>query len=118
MDTDELLEIERSAWEALSTEGAAAPFYEEVLADEVLMLLPGGLAVDDRATVVESMRGSPWSSYELSDARVVPLGERSAIVAYRGIAVRGDHEYTAWFNSTYAHDGERWRLVLHQQTPG
>lgn len=118
MNTDELLEIERAAWQALSTEGAAAPFYDDVLADEVLMLLPGGLVVDDRAAVVDSMRGAPWTSYELSDERVVALDEHSAIVAYRGVAVRPDHEYTAWFNSTYKHDGERWRLVLHQQTPG
>ena len=61
-ERDELIELERRAWRALATEGASEPFYREVLADEVLMLLPGGMVIDDRKTVVESMRGAPWSS--------------------------------------------------------
>lgn len=119
MTTDhELLDLERSGWEALSTSGeAAAAFYEEVLADEVLMLLPGGMVIDDRAQIVEAMQGPPWTSYELSDERVLTLDETSAVVAYYGRARRGDVDYTALFNSTYVQHNGRWRLVLHQQTP-
>jgi len=41
---DDLLDLERAAWDALSADGnAAAAFYGEVLASKVLMLLPGGL---------------------------------------------------------------------------
>jgi hypothetical protein len=116
--TDELLTLEREAWDALSTDGeTASAFYDRVLADDVLMLLPGDMVIDDRATVVRSMSGAAWQSYELSDERVVPLGEDSAAVGYRATAVRDDTPYTALFNSTYVREDGDWKLVLHQQTP-
>ena len=117
-DHDDLIALERSAWEALSSSGdAAAEFYERVLADEVLMLLPGGMVIDSRDDVINAMRGEPWSSFELSDERVVDLGPASAVVANKATARRGDDDYTALFNSTYVRDGDTWRLALHQQTP-
>lgn len=79
---DDLLRLERAAWEALSSSGAAAAtFYAEVLAGDVLMLLPGGLVLDDRTQVIDSMRGTPWTSFELSDERVVELTDDCAVVA-------------------------------------
>lgn len=115
---DDLIELERDAWKALATSGeAAAEFYGRVLADEVLMLLPGGMVIDDRATVIDSMRGAPWDSFELSDERVLALGDDSAVVAYRATASRGGSDYTALFNSTYVRVDGAWRLALHQQTP-
>lgn len=116
--TDELLTIERSAWRALSTSGdEAAAFYSGTLAEDVLMLLPGGLVIDERAQVIDSMHGEPWTSFELSDERVVPLGADSAVVAYSARAQRGDNDYRALINSTYVRGTDGWRLVLHQQTP-
>jgi hypothetical protein len=115
---DEPIELERAAWRALSTTGDdAAEFYERVLASQVLMLLPGGLVIDDRRKVVQSMHGEPWSSYELSDERTIPLGADAAVVAYKATAQRGEFRYTALFNSTYVREGGEWRMVLHQQTP-
>lgn len=116
---DELMGLEREGWDALSVGGdAAAAYYDEVLADEVLMLLPGGMVLDDRTEVIDSMRGEPWSSYELSDERVLELGEGSAVLAYRARAVRAGVEYSALVNSTYVRAGDEWKLALHQQTPG
>ena len=114
---DDLVELEREAWAALTTDGAAGPFYDDVLAKDVLMLLPGGMVIDDRAQVVDSMSGAPWSSFELSDERVIDLSDESAVVAYRATAVRDDHEYTALFNSTYVLEDGAWHLAVHQQTP-
>jgi hypothetical protein len=112
MAVHELIDLEREAWKALSTSGAeAAAFYERTLADEVLMLLPGGMVIDDRQQVISSMQGEPWSSYELDDERVL------AVVAYRGRARRGDTDYAALFNSTYVRVDGSWRLAVHQQTP-
>lgn len=113
-----LFELEHAAWEALSTSGdAATAFYKEVLADEVLVLLPGGLVIDDRARVIDSMSGDPWEHYELSDERVLTLGAGAAVITYRVSARRGDTRYAALLSSTYVRDREEWRLVLHQQTP-
>ena len=117
MDHTELADLERRGWEALSTEGAAGPFYDEVLVDEPLMLLPGGMVLDDRATIVDSMGGAPWDTYELEEIRVVPLGEEAAVVAYGATAVRGETQVSSLFNSTYVRVGGRWRLAVHQQTP-
>jgi hypothetical protein len=116
---DELLKLEHDGWRALSTSAEeAGRFYAETLAAEVLMLLPGGMVLDDRGAVIESMGGSPWASFELSDERVVELGERCAIVAYRGTAQReGGEPYEALFNSTYVREDRAWRLAVHQQTP-
>ena len=114
---DELIELERAAWQALSTEGAAAPYYEKTLAGTVLMLLPGGLVVDDRDQVVDSMRGTPWTSYEMFDERVLDLTPDSAVVAYRVEATREDMDYEALLNSTYVREDGKWKLALHQQTP-
>jgi hypothetical protein len=112
------LDLEHAAWEALSTSGeAATAFYGEVLADEVLMVLPGGLVVDDRDQALGSMGGEPWDWFELSDERVVDLADLGAVVAYRGRARRGRTDYEALFTSTYVRHGDRWRLVVHQQTP-
>ena len=115
---DDLLHLERAAWEALSSNGdAAAAFYADVLAGDVLMLLPGGLVIDDRSQVIESMRGAPWTSFELMDERVLDLTADSAVVAYRATARRDDDQYTALFNSTYVRERGSWRLTVHQQTP-
>ena len=115
---DELLTLERAGWTALSTSAeAAASFYERTLADHVVMLLPGGMVIDDRAQAVASMSGAPWSSFELFDERVHELTDACAAVLYRALAVRGSSEYRALCNSTYVRQAGAWRLTLHQQTP-
>jgi|SRR3954454_14560345 hypothetical protein len=73
MTDDELTALERHGWEALSSTGeAAGAFYERLLDDEVIMLLPGGMVLDDRAAIVKSMSGPPWSQYTLSDGEPGP----------------------------------------------
>ena len=116
---EELLQLEREGWEALSTSGSAAGrFYAENLAADVLMLLPGGMILDDRKAVIESMGGAPWTSFELADERVIELGEGFAVVAYRATAQReGGEPYSALFNSTYIREDSAWRLAVDQQTP-
>jgi hypothetical protein len=113
-----LLELERAGWRALSTGGdEAAGFYADVLAKDVLMLLPGGMVIDDRERVIDSMRAAPWTSFELADERVLDLTPKSAVVAYQATARREGTEYTALFNSTYIREGDAWKLAVHQQTP-
>lgn len=115
--SDELLRLERAGWEALSPGGDPVEHYRDVLASEVLMLLPGGMVLDDRDRVIDSMQGAPWDEYRLSDERVIHLGGDCAVVAYRARARRGGQDYEALFNSTYRREDGRWRLALHQQTP-
>jgi hypothetical protein len=115
---DQVLEVERAGWRALSTSGdEAAHFYEEVLAAEAVILLPGGMVLDDRQQIIASMQGVPWDSFELSGERVLPLGRDGAVVAYRVSATRGGQTYEALIGSTYVLDGNQWRLAVHQHTP-
>jgi hypothetical protein len=118
---DDLIDLERGAWEALSTSGeAASKFYADVLATDVLVLLPGGLVVDDRDQVIASMQQADWTSFELTDERVLELSPDSAILAYRVDAQRGgdaDADYHALLGSTYVRENGAWKLAVHQQTP-
>ncbi len=117
-DRQELADLERQGWDALSADGAAGPFYDDLLDDEVLFLLPGGMVMDDRSAVVEAMSGAPWASFELDDVRVVPLGDDAAVVGYGALARReGADPYSALMSSTYVRRAGRWRLAVHQQTP-
>ncbi len=116
-DHETLLDLEHAAWRALSTAGAAAAFYRDVLADDVLMLLPGGMVIDDRDQVIESMNGAPWASYELADERVLDLSDESAVVAYRGKARRGESTTRRSSTAPTSAMTTGWKLAVHQQTP-
>ena len=90
MSGAEPLELEREGWQALSA-GAdrALAFYQQVLDDPVLMLLPGGLVLDDRAGALKAMSGQPWSSYRLADEQVRVLSPDVVAVVYAVVARRG-----------------------------
>lgn len=115
---DELIALETEGWEALSAGGAAATdFYEHVLDDTVVMLLPGGLRMSDRHAILQSMGGAPWSSFAIEDPQVQWLGPDGAIVVYGVVAQRDGTAYSALVSSAYVRRGGAWRLALHQQTP-
>lgn len=119
MSADDLVELERQGWRALSTSGrAATEFYDGVVDDRVLFLLPGGMRLEDRQAVVESMGGAPWASAELEDLQVHPLGADCAAVHYGVVAQRpGSAPYSALMSSVYVRRDGGWKLALHQQTP-
>ena len=117
--SDELIALEREGWDALASGAAAATeFYDRVLDAQVTMLLPGDLRLTDRAQILASMRGAPWSSFELEDPQVVRLTGDSAIVVYGATAQReGAPRYSALISSAYVRRDDGWKLALHQQTP-
>lgn len=119
MTQSELLDLEEQGWRALTaTPGEAAEFYESVLDVTVVMLLPGGLVLDDRDAVIASMSGRPWASYEMQDLWVFQPTPETGIVAYGVLARReGAADYSALVSSHYVRREAGWRLVFHQQTP-
>lgn len=115
---EELLELERAGWRALSRDGAeAASFYGRILDEHCLMLLPGGIVIEGREQAVSSMQGPSWDAFELDQARVLEISDDAAALVYQARARRGASGYRAWINSTYVRRGNEWRLALHQQTP-
>ncbi len=118
MTADELTALERRGWDALSSDGdTARAFYDEVLDERVVMLLPGGMVLDDRATIVESMSGQPWARYALDDVRAFQPTADTGVVTYGAVAERGGQEYSALMSSIYVRRDDGWKLVFHQQTP-
>jgi hypothetical protein len=117
-DARTVVDLEHAGWRALATGGhEAARFYDGVLAERIVMLLPGGTVIDDRAQAVHAMSGAPWDEHDLGPELVLPLGTDGIALTYRATARRGDTVYTALFNSTYVRVDATWRLALHQQTP-
>ncbi len=116
---DELIELEERGWQALSSDpSTATEFYDRVLDDAVVMLLPGGMRLDDRDTIVNSMGGPPWASFRLEDPRVHRFGPDAAVVTYGVVAERaGSPPYSALMSSLYVRRDDGWRLAFHQQTP-
>lgn len=119
MPRDELIDLEERGWRALAMTGqAAGEFYEWVLDDTALMLLPGGIVLDDRSTIVESMSGQPWSSFWLEEMRVLRPTADVGVVACGVVARReGSAEYSALISTSYVRRTNGWKLTLHQQTP-
>ena len=116
--TSDPADLERAGWDALVAGGdAARSFYDGVLDDDVVMLLPGGLGLTDRALMLQTMGDSPWSSYELEDLAVRTPSDDVALVTYGVVAHRGDEAYSALLSSLYVRRGGGWRLAFHQQTP-
>ena len=115
----ELVELEERGWQALSAgPEAAVAFYQQVLDDDVLMLLPGGMRLDDRATILGALGGPPWSAYRLEDPRVLRPTPDTAVVTYGVVAERaGVPPYSALMSSVYVRRDDGWRLAVHQQTP-
>jgi hypothetical protein len=117
-DHSDPVTLERAGWDALSTSGdAARAFYEHVLDDTVVMLLPGGFVLDDRRRIIDSMAGAPWSSYALDDVRCAAIGGDVALVTYAAVAERDGQRYSALMSSLYVRRQGLWKLAFHQQTP-
>lgn len=116
-DMQETLEaLECEGWEALSS-GQGAAFYRENLADDAVMAFSFG--VMNRQEAIDAMDSAPpWSTYEISDTRVVALGEDSGVLVYHVTAQRAEQEpYSAVISSTFVRQDGRWKLAFHQQTP-
>ena len=119
MGANELIELEERGWRALASDPrTASEFYEQILDDTVVMLLPGGMRLTDRAAIVASMGGQPWASYRLEEPRVHRLTDAAAVVTYGVVAQRdGSPPYSALMTSTYVRRDDGWKLAVHQQTP-
>jgi ketosteroid isomerase-like protein len=115
---DELVALETAGWDALCTTDGAE-FYDGLMTDDGVMLFPMG--VFDRAESLQAIAAaSPWSSFQLESVQVIHPAPDVGILIYRAVASRGASDpYEAWMSSTYVRDETgKWRLALHQQSPG
>lgn len=115
---DELVELERQGWEALSSEGnAGREFYASVLREDAVMLFPGGMRLEGREQILQSLGTQPWQTFQLEEPRAISLSRNAATLIYRVKAQRkGSGPYAALISSTYVNE-KGWKLAVHQQTP-
>lgn len=115
----ELIELEEQGWQALSSDGnAAQTFYDAVLHDDAVMFFPGGMRLEGKQLILESLAAQPWKTYQIEAPRILSLSEKAALLAYKVRAQReGDEPYEALIGSTYTQVGGQWKLIFHQQTP-
>jgi hypothetical protein len=112
MPEQELLQLERAFWLA------GAPFYDEHLASEVLMVFPPPVGVLDRIRTLETILEAPrWKDVAFSAVHIIAPAPDVAILAYEATAHRGngESEYRAQCSSTYVRVEGKWRLGVHQQ---
>lgn len=109
--------LEEEGWSALTTtEGA--DFYQHFLTHDAVMILPGAGILPRDAAVRAIAAAPPWAWFKIEGARIIPLTEESAVIAYRATARRdGQPEYTALMSTVYVHVAGAWKIAFHQQTP-
>lgn len=114
----ELFDLEQKGWQALSREGEAGKrFYEFILREDAVMLLPNGMRIEGRERILQSFGTQPWKTFQIENAKVISLSVNAATLVYRVTAQReGGQPYEALVSSTYVRD-RKWQLVVHQQTP-
>ena len=114
----EIINLERQGWDALSSEGeAAVDFYDSILLEDAVMLFPGGMRVEGKAAILESFGSQPWKSYEIIEPKVAELADTVSVLSYRVTAEReGSESYSALISSTYILCDGEWKLGHHQQT--
>ncbi|CAN5628350.1 hypothetical protein BH23CHL4_BH23CHL4_03330 [soil metagenome] len=112
---DELLTIELEFWAAPPD----ASLYQEAFEESGLMVLPMESGILDKSQVIDSVRiSNAWTSYNLIHERILELTDDCVALIYEARAERmGQHLYRAQITSIYRKQGDRWVMVLHQQTP-
>jgi hypothetical protein len=119
MSFEELIGLEHQGWKSLCN-STGADFYGKVMTEDGVMTLAHGFVLD-RQHVIDSLnKAPPWSGYEISQERLIPLSDTAAVLVYRGTAWRGEDtepEFQAWMTSAYVKRQGQWRLASYQQTP-
>ena len=114
---DELLALEHAGWRSLC-ESRGGTFYGELMTPGALFVLVNGTAMT-RDEIAGSLDGAPaWDSYELTEVRLVQIGEDTAALVYRSVSRREDlpEPFVALMSSVYCRVDGRPRLALYQQT--
>lgn len=115
---NELLALETAGWQSLC-ESRGGTFYGELMTPDGAFVLVNG-TVMTRDEVASSLDGAPgWDSFEITEPRVVSLGEEGAALVYRSSSERSDLDepFVALMSSVYRRIDGELRLALYQQTP-
>lgn len=114
---DDLLDLEHRFWDASSA--SWGDFYRRRCTPEAVFVF-GPTGPLDLATCADAVDRNPvpWVDVHLSGSRVVPLGDRAALLTYRASARQdgAPAPVELYVSSAYVDDGRGWRMAFHQQT--
>jgi hypothetical protein len=114
---EELLATERAGWDSLCN-GTGDDFYGRTMTGDGVMVLANGQVMTRDEVVSALGQSPPWAAYEMSDVRVVSMGDDVAALVYVGIAHRRQGDaFTGAMSSVYVRADGEWKLALYQQTP-
>ncbi len=121
MDTsiEQILKLETEVWEALRTGDSRRDSH--MLSDDFLGVYPTGFA--NKAEHVGQLKDGPTVlSYELIDPRIVVLGEKRVLLAYKAMWIRLKDGVAApqedmFVSSVWEYRANRWLNIFSQDTP-
>jgi hypothetical protein len=112
-----LVARERDFWDASSA--GDGDFYRANVTEGGVFVFPpptGAIDRDTCATIVDGNE-TPWQSYQIYEARLVPLAMGVAVITYRATAQpEGGNRFAMLVSSAYVRRDENWLLAFHQQT--
>lgn len=94
-------------------------FFEQNLTESAMLIFPGEGNTYTKAECVAAMVGHPvYTKYELSEPRIVHIGESTAVLTHRAVVMheRFERPRSLAVSSVFVHEGGEWRLALHQWT--
>lgn len=117
IDLGELVALETAVWQALVRGDAGAD--EALLSDDFLGVYPTGFARRDEH-VASLAAGPTVRRFEISDPRMIRLGDEAALLAYHAMYERAGgaaEPEEMYVSSLWCRQGETWRNVFSQDTP-
>lgn len=93
--------------------------YREALDPTCVMAFPAPAGIIEGSGIAQSLAGAPrWCSVAMAETYEGRPSKELLVLAYKAEGRRdGAPPYRAYCTSTYRKDGDRWRLIQHQQTP-
>ena len=113
MDDEKVWAMEESLWTGDAGHMGA------IVDPACLMVFPDPAGIMAAEAALEGLKSAPrWDKVMMTGRQIARPGDGLLILAYKAVGTRSAAaDYTALCSSTYRRDGERWRLVQHQQTP-
>jgi hypothetical protein len=109
-----LIRQEHDTWQAMRN-GDGGTHLQKAMTSDAVLIHNGSLV--ERSAAIVALDGTTWSESTMSDQRVVRLGDRAAMLAYRLRSTRDGEPVNVWATTTYVYVEGRWRVGAHQQSP-
>ena len=116
---DELVRLEKSAYEAWKSEDAK--FWDTFLSDKFVGYGSSGKL--DKVSATKEYTGADCEikSYMLSDEQMKPLGNDAALITYKttvdGTCGGQKVPANSWAAGVYVRDGDKWKGAFHAEAP-